>query len=487
MSDPYMGSREVADQKPHVVCIPAPGQSHIKAMLKLAKLLHHSGFHITFVNTEFNHNRYLQALGQNSLNDLPPGFQFKTIGLPPSSEQNTISRVDSVKRQMYVPFCELIRELNDQSVVNSNASPLVTHIVSDGFTSFTIKAGDELGIPVVLFFTISASVLMANEQLPALVEKLTLPPTRDDEITNGLLDTVIDWIPGMKDMRLRDLPSFCWTASTRDHILFNFSMEATATAHKASAIIIHTFYALEHDILDALSSMFPRVFSIGPLELLLNRMPEDPLKLVKYSPWKEESECLQWLDTKAPNSVVYVNFGSVTVMSQQKLVEFGFGLANSKKPFLWIIRADLVEGKSAILPQDFVIETQDRGLIASWCPQEEVLNHPSIGGFLTHSGWNSTIESLSSGVPMICWPFFGDQTTNCRYCCKEWGVGMEIDKDVKRDEVEKLVRELMGGEKGKQMKKNGKEWKRLAEVATRSPNGSSIKDMDDLVRHLLSL
>lgn len=183
-----MGSREVAHEKPHAVCIPAPGQSHIKAMLKLAKLLHHNGFHITFVNTESNHNLHRQAdLGQNSSTNnqnLPANFQFRTIsdGLPPSStQQDTSSRVDSITTKMLLPFLKLLRKLNDESTAatSSNFStPPVTHIVSDGFMPFTITAGDELGIPVILFFTISASVFMSNKHLHALMEKLDLPPAK---------------------------------------------------------------------------------------------------------------------------------------------------------------------------------------------------------------------------------------------------------------------------------------------------------------------
>ncbi|KAI3952377.1 hypothetical protein MKX01_005244 [Papaver californicum] len=111
---------------------------------------------------------------------------------------------------------------------------------------------------------------------------------------------------------------------------------------------------------------------------------------------------------------MYVNFGSITVMTTQQLVECAWGLANSKHNFLWIIRPGLVVGELASLPVEFTEETKERGLLASWCPQEDVLHHASIAGFLTHCGWNSTLESLSCGVPLICWPFFGDQQTNCR-------------------------------------------------------------------------
>ncbi|XP_048327756.1 7-deoxyloganetin glucosyltransferase [Ziziphus jujuba] len=472
-----MGSRTEADSKSHVLCIPWPAQSHIKAMLKLAKLLHSRGFHITFVNTEYNHKRFLKSLGPDSLQGLPD-FRFETIpdGLPPSDNdttQDVFALCRAVQENMLAPFRDLLKRLNDNG--NSNMPP-VTSIVSDAtMLSFTITAGEELGIPVVLLYTISACSFMGMKQYHTVVEKLGHHPSKD---------IVIDWIPGMKDIHVKDLPSSPSTANPEDcKLLNNFSSEATNGAHKATAVIYHTFYALEKDVLDALSAMLPRVFAIGPLELLLNGIKEDALKL-NYSLWKEESECLQWLDTKAPNSVLYVNFGSVAMLSKQQLVEFAFGLANSKHPFVWIIRPDLVIGESAILPPEFVNETKERSLIASWCSQEELLNHPSIGGFLTHSGWNSTIESLSSGVPMLCWPFYGDQPMNCRYTCKEWGIGLKIDNEVKREEVEKLVRELMEGERGKNLKRKVMEWKRLAEEAI-APDGSSSKDFDSLVRQFL--
>ncbi|KAJ4836381.1 hypothetical protein Tsubulata_024145 [Turnera subulata] len=96
-------------------------------------------------------------------------------------------------------------------------------------------------------------------------------------------------------------------------------------------------------------------------------------------------------------------------MTPQQLAEFAWGLADSKHTFLWIARPDLVSGDSAILPAEFLEETKERGLLASWCPQEQILKHPAIGGFLSHMGWNSMTESLCGGVPMLCWPFFAEQ------------------------------------------------------------------------------
>ncbi|PON88038.1 UDP-glucuronosyl/UDP-glucosyltransferase [Trema orientale] len=287
----------------------------------------------------------------------------------------------------------------------------------------------------------------------------------------------------MEGIRLRDLPSFCRTTDSKD-VLFNFTMETAERASEASAVVIHTFDALEQHVLEALSSQLPNLYAIGPFQLLLNRLPQDPLKPIQYSLWKEETESLNWLNNQNPNSVIYVNFGSITVLTEGQVIEFGWGLANSNHPILWVIRPDLVLGESASLPLEFLAETKERSLIISWAPQEEILNHPSVGGFLTHCGWNSIIESLSSGVPMLCYPFFAEQQTNCRFACNEWGVGLEIENDVKRDQVEKLVRELMEGEKGKKMKSKAMEWKKLAEEAA-SPQGSSSINLDNLVSRLV--
>nr|GEY45443.1 UDP-glycosyltransferase 85C1-like [Tanacetum cinerariifolium] len=188
----------------------------------------------------------------------------------------------------------------------------------------------------------------------------------------------------------------------------------------------------------------------------------------------------KWLKSKEQNTVLYVNFGSLAQMSLQHLLEFGWGLVNSNHTFLWIIRSNLVvDGTQQVLPRDLKEAVDKKGFIASWCSQEEVLNHPSVGGFLTHGGWGSIIESLSAGVPMICCPFSGDQRINCRQMCKDWEVGMEIERDVKRDQVEKLAKLLMEGAEGEKMRKKAVQWKKMAENAT-GPKGSSSLDTEKL-------
>jgi UDP:flavonoid glycosyltransferase YjiC (YdhE family) len=230
--------------------------------------------------------------------------------------------------------------------------------------------------------------------------------------------------------------------------------------------------------------MFPRIYNIGPLPFLCRHLSDSQFKSLSSSLWKEDSKCLQWLDRWEPKSVVYVNYGSITVMTKQHLKEFAWGLANSKHPFLWIVRPDVVMGDSAILSQDFFEETKDRGLLVSWCPQEQVLAHPSIGVFLTHCGWNSILESICGGVPIICWPFFAEQQTNCRYACTTWGIGMEVNHDVKRDEIEELVKEVIEGDKGKAMRQKALEWKKKA-VEANDIEGSSYQSFERLIKDAL--
>lgn len=282
------------------------------------------------------------------------------------------------------------------------------------------------------------------------------------------------------------MPTFFRTTDPRDELLQDFVMGESERASTASAIIFNTFDALESEFLNSLSRICPSIFTIGPIQSLIHQLPENSLKFIGANLWTEEPECLRWLESKPPNSVVYVNFGSITVLNQQQLIELAWGLANSKRNFLWIIRSDSIAGDpSVMLPPGFLEETKELGLIAKWCPQEQVLNHPSIGAFLTHCGWNSMIESLASGVPMICWPFFADQHINCRLACTEWGVGREINSgNLERNEVEKMIREVIGGENGTSMKKKAIEWKKKAQEAT-GIDGSSFLNLEKLIKGVL--
>ncbi|KAI3686080.1 hypothetical protein L1987_79750 [Smallanthus sonchifolius] len=470
------------EKKPHALCIPIPVQGHINPMIKLAKILHSKGFLITFVNTEFNHQRLVRSRGSEAVRGLS-SFRFETIpdGLPPQQNPDATQEASILARAIEENFLGPFKTLITK--VSASYSP-VTCIVSDMLMGFTHAAATEFGIPEFLLWTAGAGSLLCFDQYPYLLEKGLMPLKDSSYLVNGYLDTVLDCIPTMHGIRLKDIPPWIRYINPGDEYMVKYFCLQLERAKSASAIFFNTFDELDCEVLNTLSLKFPPCYGIGPLHLLENKIVDETLASIKSNLWKEDPECLKWLDSKEPSSVIYVNFGSITVMTSQQLIEFGWGLAKSNCSFLWIIRSDLVIGESAILPHELLAEISGRGLLADWCPQQEVLSHVSIRGFLTHSGWNSTIESISCGVPMICWPFFADQQPNCWLCCHKWGVSMEIDNNVKSDEVQKLVIELMKGEKGNSIRKKTVELKNKAKESCVFPSGSSMANLEKII-HLM--
>ncbi|KAM3305354.1 hypothetical protein P3S67_012220 [Capsicum chacoense] len=321
-------------------------------MLKLAKILNHKGFHITFVNTKYNHRRLLKSRGPDSLKGLP-SFRLETIpdGLPPcdaNSTQDIPSLCESTIKTCLGPFNELLVKLNHTS--SSNVPP-VSCIVFGGCMSFTLAAAQDLDIPNVFFWTQVLVDYYVTCTTVTFLKKDTfhLKETADaSDMTNGYLETTLNWILGMKCIRLRDLPTLIRTKNP-DDIVFNFLIQ---------------------EIDRSTSGLLPPIYTIKPLHFLVKHIKDKNLECMGSNLWKKDPKCLEWLDSKKPNYVVYVNFGCITIMTQNQLIEFAWGLANSQMEFLWIIRPDIVSGKQAILPSEFVEETKERGMSTSWCPQE---------------------------------------------------------------------------------------------------------------------
>ncbi|KAL6899292.1 hypothetical protein ACP4OV_005950 [Aristida adscensionis] len=481
------GAPAPAAATPHAVCLPFPAQGHITPMLKLAKILHCKGFHVTFVNTEYNHRRLVRSRGAGAVAGLP-GFRFATIpdGLPASdadATQDPPSISYATKHQCPPHFKNLLAELGAGAA--AGAPPAVTCVVADSLMSFSVDAAAEIGVPCALFWTASACGYMGYRNFPPLIDRGIIPLKDEEQLTNGFLDMPVDWAAGMsRHMRLRDFPSFLRTTD-RDDILLTFQLGEVERLESAAAVVVNTFDELERPALDAMRAVNPAVYTVGPLASLAGDVVPagGPLDAVSPSLWPEDDGCVAWLAGRRPRSVVYVNFGSVTVMSGRELAEFAWGLAGSGHDFLWVVRPDVVRGGGAAttLPPGFVEATAGRGRLASWCAQEAVLREEAVGVFLTHSGWNSTVESLSAGVPMLCWPFFAEQQTNCRYKCVEWGVGMEVGDDVRREAVEARIREAMGGGKGREMARRAAEWKDAADRA----RATSLGNLERLITDVL--
>ena len=160
---------------------------------------------------------------------------------------------------------------------------------------------------------------------------------------------------------------------------------------------------------------------------------------------------MKWLDQQATKSVIYVAFGSTTTFDQAQFQEFAMALELCNRPFIWVVRPGFVEKPTEAYPEGFEERVGGRGLVISWAPQQKVLEHSSIACFVTHCGWNSTMESLINGVPLLCWPFVSEQVHNHNYICNVWMVGLGFNRDegglIARQEIQNKLEELLGNEK----------------------------------------
>lgn len=302
------------------------------------------------------------------------------------------------------------------------------------------------------------------------------------------MDLPVTSVPGMEGiLRRRDLPVFFRVDDVNDTILKTIKTETRKTT-KARALILNTFEDLEGPVLDQIRKQIPKLFSIGPLHAHLKaRIAAKPMEgsaRNSGSFWEEDRSCIVWLDSQPHKSVIFVSFGSVAVLTRDELLEFWHGLVNSGQRFLWVMRPDSVIGKSDI-PAELEEGTKARGYIVGWAPQEEILAHPAISGFLSHAGWNSTLESITAGVPMICWPCSADQPTNSRFVSDVWKIGLDMKDTCDRVIVEKMVRELMEVRNDEFLDK-AEHMSNLARKAL-SKGGSSSSNLDSLIEFIRSM
>ncbi|KAI4314430.1 hypothetical protein L6164_027340 [Bauhinia variegata] len=480
----------------HVLIFPCPLQGHVNVMLKLAELLALSDLHVTFLNSDYIHHRLMTFSDlQTRIPATYPKFQFKTIsdGLPPQhprSGDKTIEMLNSFTLHGKTQLREIL--VSDDVLSENCKKPRVNCIIGDGMLgSLTADIGDELGMPVIHFRTISASCFWAYFSLPKVYESGQLPIRGEED-----MDRILGDLDGMENLvRCRDLPSFC-RESERDEsngILSTLIFE-TQQSLRARALILNTFEDLEGPVLSHIRLRFPKVYTLGPLHAHLNsRISKASITtLSKQSStttntlWEVDRSCMTWLDAQPPKSVLYVSFGSIAWISRQQLLEIWHGLVNSNKRFLWVIRPDMVVGKEADgdTPVELLEGTKERGFMVGWVPQEEVLAHPAVAGFMTHSGWNSTLESIVAGVPMICWPFFADQQINSRFVSHVWKLGMDMKDVCDRKVLEKMINDLMV-DKREEFTKSSDEMANLALKAVRE-GGSSSSKMDSLVEFIKS-
>ncbi|KAD6119780.1 hypothetical protein E3N88_11051 [Mikania micrantha] len=282
-------------------------------------------------------------------------------------------------------------------------------------------------------------------------------------------------VPNHYPLRYKDLPFPKTSVEDWKQLVANFNQQA-----HPSAVVWNTIKFLEQESLARVQNHYEvPVFAVGPL----HKITPSPSVTCSH---QEDTGCITWLDKQPPKSVVYISFGSLATMDAKLLTEMAWGLAKSNQRFLWAVRPGLVCGSEwlELLPDGFVEETRDQGLIVKWAPQKEVLAHCAVGGFWSHCGWNSCLESISSGVVMICQPFSVDQGVNARYVSYMWRIGLEMER-VDRGEIERMVRRVMVDDEGEEMRVRANDMKEMVKEAVEI-GGSSQDSMDDLVNFILS-
>jgi UDP:flavonoid glycosyltransferase YjiC (YdhE family) len=288
-------------------------------------------------------------------------------------------------------------------------------------------------------------------------------------------------VPDLEPLRVRDLIRV--DGCDTDEMCSFVARVADAVGASVSGIVINTLEAMEASELAKIRrELSLPAFAIGPLHLLSS---QDSAEQSLYTP---DVSCRAWLDAHPARSVLYVSLGSLACVDRGVFEEMAWGLAGSGVPFLWVVRPGLVSGSGGgaggeevpPLPDGFSEEIRNRGKIVSWAPQREVLAHAAIAAFWTHCGWNSILESVCEGVPMLVQPCFADQIVNARYVTHEWGVGLEVGEVLERESVAKVVTKVMVGEDGPLMRERAHRLQMQASAATSSA-------MDGLVQYVLSL
>ncbi|KAF5177652.1 Udp-glycosyltransferase 88b1 [Thalictrum thalictroides] len=475
----------MADQT--IVLYPSPAIGHLIAMVELGKLIlkhHPSSPKISILITTATFNVGSTTSYINRVSQTNPSIQFHhlpILSLPPDS-------TNSSNHHEFLIF-QLLR-LNNPSVRNAlqtiSQTSTIKSFITDFFCAISVlQVTENLNIPTFFFYTSGLGALASLLYFPTIHENAI--NTIKDFKSFKDFDTHLH-IPGVPPILASDLPKPMLDIT--DKVYHEF-LYCSANFHRAQGIIANSFESLEPQAAKAIrdglcvpDAPTPPLYCIGPL-------------IADRAEGKEVHECLSWLDSQPSRSVVFLCFGSLGLFSKAQLVEIAIGLEKSGQRFLWVVRSPPTEDKtnhflappepdlSVLLPEGFLDRTKDRGLVLKlWAPQVEVLNHESVGGFVTHCGWNSVLEAVCGNVPMIAWPLYAEQRLNKVFLVEglKLALPMEEVKDgfVSACEVEKRVKQLMESDEGKVVREQTSKMSEGAKVAM-SEGGSSLKALSELV------
>lgn len=434
-------------------------------MMNICKLLvsRQPDILITFVVTE----EWLGFIGSQSK---PHNIRFRTLPNTIPSEHGRANDfagfLEAVFTKMEAPFEELL----DRLLLDDDEQPAaaVTAIIADTYLPWVVDVGNRRNIPVASLWTMSALVFSVFHHFELLERNGHFP---FDLSEKG--DELVDYIPGLEPTKLADFPTIFHGAGRK---ILHAALQSASKVSKAQYLLLSSVYKLEAKTIDALKEEFSfPVYPIGPTIPYFNVSSITDHNGPKY---------FAWLETQPVGSVLYVSLGSFLSVSSAQMDEIIAGIRNSGVRYLWVTRGDTSRFKDG--------RADDRGIVVPWCDQLRVLCHASIGGFWTHCGLNSTIESLYAGVPMLTFPLFWDQVPNSKQIVQDWKTGWRVKKPeiaserlVTRDEITELVKRFMdlNSDERKEMSKRAREVQEICREAA-AENGSSITNLDAFLKDI---
>ncbi|XP_019089658.1 PREDICTED: UDP-glycosyltransferase 84A4-like isoform X1 [Camelina sativa] len=463
---------EMGSSLTHVMLISFPGQGHINPLLRLGKLIASKGLLVTFVTTE-------EPLGKKmrEANKIQDGV-LKPVGLGFLRFEFFDDGFVYEDMDLLLKSLEVAGKREIKNLVKKYEKQPVKCLINNAFVPWVCDVAEELQIPSAVLWVQSCACLAAYYYYHHQLVKF--PTETEPEIT-----TEIPFKPLV--LKHDEIPSFLHPSSPLPS-LGGIILEQIKRLHKPFSVLIDTFEELERDTIDHMSQLCPQVIikSIGPLFTVAKSISSD----IKGDISEPASDCIEWLDSKEPSSVVYISFGTIVRLKQEQIEEIAHGILNSGLSCLWVVRPPLeaLSQEPQVLPR----ELEEKGKIVEWCPQEKVLAHPAVACFLSHCGWNSTMEALTSGAPLICFPQWGDQVTNAVYMIDVFKTGLRLSRGeaekriVLREEVTERLLEATVGEKAVELRENARRWKEAAESAV-AYGGSSERNLQEFVDKLVDV
>ena len=459
--------------QPQILLVTYPAQGHINPSLQLAKLFIRAGAHVTFVTsssagTRMSKSPTLDGLEFVTFSDgYDHGFDHG-VGL-----QNFMSELERLGSPA---LTELI-------MARANEGRPFTCLLYGMLIPWVAEVARSLHLPSALVWSQPAAVFdiyyyYFNGYGELIGNK-----------GNGSSSSIE--LPGLPLFSSSDLPSFLVPSKASAHnFVLKLHQKQLEQLNRESnpRVLVNSFDALESEALRAINKF--KLMGIGPLlpsAFLDGKDPSDTS--FGGDLFRGSKDYIQWLNSNAESSVIYVSFGSLSVLSKQQSEEIARGLLDSGRPFLWVIRAKENEEEEKEDKLSCVEELEQLGMIVPWCSQVEVLSHPSLGCFVSHCGWNSTLESLACGVPVVAFPQWTDQTTNAKLIEDVWKTGLRVmvnqEGIVEGGEIKKCLELVMGGgERGQEVRSNAKKWKDLAREAVKD-GGSSDKNLKNFVDEII--